>query len=542
MYTLHHVLELLFVSYFAALNTAYTLLLALGSGQVSDWVRRRPMRDFRGVSNSPLSLPVTILVPAYNEAPIIVHSIRALLASRYREFQVMVVNDGSTDGTLAALMEAFGLVPVERVPRARLESAAVRAIYASSHDKRLLVIDKDNGGKADALNCGIRYAAFPLFCAIDSDTVLDPDALARLVWAFQAEPETVATGGIVRIFNGSRIVGGRIHQVRTPRSMLVNIQIVEYLRAFLAGRAGWSRLNMLLIISGAFGLFRRDVVVEAGGYDTTTIGEDAELIVRLHRHCREQGRRYKITFVADPICWTEAPADRATLARQRDRWQRGLLETLWRHRSIIGRRRYGGVGLVGMPFFLVFEAVGPLVEVVGLLYTAVGLAAGWVAPAMAALIVALAFTYGLVLSFGALLIEGRAFARYPDWRDLGRLMLAAMGENFGYRQWLAVIRARAWWTVLRPSRDWGEMVRTGLGEPVAIALAASAPRAPSPLVPGDVAGPLLSVAAAEHVPAVRAPGHARTAGECAAARPSRARRSNSGAAPVLPMRTPTSAP
>jgi cellulose synthase/poly-beta-1,6-N-acetylglucosamine synthase-like glycosyltransferase len=508
MYTLHHVLELLFVSYFAALNTAYTLLLALGSGQVSDWVRRRPMRDFRGVSNSPLSLPVTILVPAYNEAPIIVHSIRALLASRYREFQVMVVNDGSTDGTLAALMEAFGLVPVERVPRARLESAAVRAIYASSHDKRLLVIDKDNGGKADALNCGIRYAAFPLFCA----------------------------------FNGSRIVGGRIHQARTPRSMLVNIQIVEYLRAFLAGRAGWSRLNMLLIISGAFGLFRRDVVVEAGGYDTTTIGEDAELIVRLHRHCREQGRRYKITFVADPICWTEAPADRATLARQRDRWQRGLLETLWRHRSIIGRRRYGGVGLVGMPFFLVFEAVGPLVEVVGLLYTAVGLAAGWVAPAMAALIVALAFTYGLVLSFGALLIEGRAFARYPDWRDLGRLMLAAMGENFGYRQWLAVIRARAWWTVLRPSRDWGEMVRTGLGEPVAIALAASAPRAPSPLVPGDVAGPLLSVAAAEHVPAVRAPGHARTAGECAAARPSRARRSNSGAAPVLPMRTPTSAP
>jgi cellulose synthase/poly-beta-1,6-N-acetylglucosamine synthase-like glycosyltransferase len=224
---------------------------------------------------------------------------------------------------------------------------------------------------------------------------------------------------------------------------------------------------MLLIVSGAFGLFRREVVVDAGGYDTTTVGEDAELIVRLHRHCRDRGGRYKITFVADPICWTEAPADLATLARQRNRWQRGLLETLWRHRGMVGRRRYGAIGLVGLPFFIVFEAAGPLIEVTGLLYSIVGLALGFVPAAIAAVVFALAFTYGLVLSYGALLIEGRAFARYPDWRDLRRLLLAAAAENFGYRQWLALVRARASWQILRRGQGWGEMTRAGFVEPVA---------------------------------------------------------------------------
>src|SRR5919199_2302626 len=222
MHAVHTAFDAVFLAYFVALDAAYTLLLALGSGQVSDWVRRRPLRDFRGVSASPLSLPVTVLMPAYNEAPVIVDSVRSLLASRYRELQVMVINDGSTDGTLAALRAAFSLVPVDRVPRANLPTAPVRGVYATPLDDRLVVVDKDNGGKADALNCGIRYAAYPLFCSIDSDTILDPDALARLVWAFQAEPETVATGGIVRIVNGSRFEAGRLRAIRTPSSPLVN--------------------------------------------------------------------------------------------------------------------------------------------------------------------------------------------------------------------------------------------------------------------------------------------------------------------------------
>jgi cellulose synthase/poly-beta-1,6-N-acetylglucosamine synthase-like glycosyltransferase len=495
MSTVHSIFQAVFLAYFVALNAAYTVLLALGSGQVSDWVRRRPLRDFRGVSASPLSLPVTLLVPAYNEEPVIVDSIRSLLASRYRELQVMVINDGSLDGTFAALQEAFALVEVDRVPRARLDSAPVRGVYASPLDDRLVVVDKDNGGKADALNCGIRFAAYPLFCAIDSDTILDQNALARLVWAFQAQPETVATGGIVRIVNGSRFDGGRLSEVRTPRSLLVNVQIVEYLRAFLAGRAGWSRLNMLLIISGAFGLFRRETVVDAGGYDTTTVGEDAELIVRLHRHCRDAGRPYRISFVADPICWTQAPEQHRVLSRQRDRWQRGLLQTLWRHRQMMGNPRYGRIGLVGLPFFLIFEALGPVVEVLGIVYCAAGAFAGWIDPAVSMVIFALAFTYGLVLSFGALLIEGRAFARYPDWRDLMRLMAAAIVENFGYRQWLSLVRARAIASLLKPDHGWGEMSRTTFGEPAveqaAGLMVASLEREAPPLVedaPAPAAG------------------------------------------------------
>jgi cellulose synthase/poly-beta-1,6-N-acetylglucosamine synthase-like glycosyltransferase len=503
MAAVHTIFEAGFLFYFLALNAAYTVLLALGSGQVSDWVRRRPLRDFRGVSASPLSLPVTLLVPAYNEEPVIVDSIRSLLASRYRELQVMVINDGSTDGTFEALREAFALVEVDRVPRARLESARVRGVYASPLDDRLVVVDKDNGGKADALNCGIRFAAYPLFCAIDSDTILDPDALARLVWAFQAQPETVATGGIVRIVNGSRFEGGRLREVRTPRSLLVNVQIVEYLRAFLAGRAGWSRLNMLLIISGAFGLFRREAVVDAGGYDTTTVGEDAELIVRLHRHCRDAGRPYRITFVADPICWTQAPEEHRILKRQRDRWQRGLLQTLWRHRAMMGNPRYGRIGLVGLPFFLVFETLGPIVEVLGIAYCAAGVVAGWIDPAVSAVIFALAFTYGLVLSFGALLIEGRAFARYPDWRDLVRLMVAAIVENFGYRQWLSLVRAKAIVSLLQPGHGWGEMSRTTFGEPVATAVEEAAGRMVDALA--REAPPLVDQAPAAGAPRPPAP-------------------------------------
>ena len=448
-------------TYFIGLNVIYTVLLLFGSRQVSDWVRRRPLRDFRQVGESALSMPVTIIVPAYDEEPVIVGSVRSLLASQFRELQVLVVNDGSKDGTLEALVEAFDLVPVERVPRARLDFKDVRAIYASPHEERLIVVDKDNGGKADSLNCGISYAAYPLFCAIDSDTMLDPGALARLVWTFQAEPETVATGGIVRIVNGSTVSTQRVERVHTPRNLLVNAQIMEYLRAFLGGRAGWSRLNMVVIISGAFGLFRRDVVVDAGGYDVTTVGEDAELVVRLHRHCRDLGRPYRISFVADPICWTEAPADRAVLRRQRDRWQRGLLELLWRHRDMLFRRRYGRIGLFGLPYHLFFEALGPIVEALGFAYLVTGLIFGFVDPLFAALVAGLALTYGLILSFSALLIESRAFARYPSWVDIARLMVAAVFENFGYRQWLSVVRARSWVTVFRSRRSWGDMTRAG---------------------------------------------------------------------------------
>ena len=263
------------------------------------------------------------------------------------------------------------------MPRAQLDTRPVVAAYRSLSDERLLVIEKENGGsRADAVNAGLRYARYPLFLAVDADTLLDIDALPRLVREFQVRPETVALGGIVRIANGSTVEGGHVTEARTPRELLVNLQIVEYLRAFLVGRTGWSRLGAVLIVSGAFGIFRREDVIEIGGYDPDSFAEDADLVVRLHRLCRDRGRPYKIGFIADPVCWTEAPSSLKVLKTQRERWQRGLLEVLWTSRDMFGRRRYGTVGMVALPYFFAFEAVGPLVEVLGYVVITLSLALG----------------------------------------------------------------------------------------------------------------------------------------------------------------------
>jgi cellulose synthase/poly-beta-1,6-N-acetylglucosamine synthase-like glycosyltransferase len=452
------------LAYMIALNAIYTVLIVTGWRSVHRYVIMRPLRDYAYVGSSPLSMPVSILVPAHNEEPTIVDSVRALLRSRYGQLEIVVINDGSTDETIAALTAGFGLVPVERVPRSGLATAEVRGVLASTVDDRVVVIDKAGGGKADALNCGINYAQFPLVCAIDADTLLDTGALSRLVWEFQSHPGTVATGGIVRVVNGSIVEDGLVSEIHTPRTLLENIQVMEYLRAFLGGRLAWSRWNMLLIISGAFGLFRRDVLVEAGGYDTSTVSEDAELILRVRRDRADRGLPCRITFFPDPICWTQAPNSARVLARQRDRWQRGLGEMLLMHRRMLFRRRYGRTGWIALPYYWLFEFLEPVITVVGVVLVTIGLIAGSVEPFVYVLILTLATAYGLFLSLGVILIEERAFRRYPQWRDLLRLSIAVLAENFGYRQWQAWVRFRATGRALfRGSRHrgvWGAMPRS----------------------------------------------------------------------------------
>jgi cellulose synthase/poly-beta-1,6-N-acetylglucosamine synthase-like glycosyltransferase len=453
------------LGYLVVITSVYTILMVIGWFVIDDYVRRRPLRDYGFVGRSPMTLPVSILAPAYNEAPVITTAMRALLESQFVEFEIVVINDGSTDDTLAVLVRDFDLVQVERVPNAAIPTAAIRAVYVSRVEPRLVVVDKENGGKADSLNAGIRYARYPLFCAIDADTLLDPGALSRLVWEFQSFPETVAVGGIVRVLNGSTVREGRLVEVRTPETFVENVQVLEYLRAFLGGRIGWSRVGMLLIISGAFGLFRRELVIAAGGYDTTTVGEDAELVLRLHRYQRERGEKCRITFFPDPICWTEAPSSFRVLARQRDRWQRGLIEMLWRHRRMFANPRYGRLGMLAVPYYVIFEMVGPLIELLGYFALVASIALGIISPGLTILILGFAVSYGLILSFGAVLMEERAFRRYPNGRDLRRLISTAVLENFGYRQLMVIVRARAWWTLLRRRSGWGEMTRTGFATP-----------------------------------------------------------------------------
>lgn len=408
------------------------------------------------------SPPIALLAPAYNEALTIVESVRSLLSLHYPNFEIVVINDGSSDQTLRVLIDAFELAPVERHHDLAVPHLPIRALYAAAHQPRLVVVDKENGGKADALNAGINVARAPILCAMDADSLLEPDALLRAVRPFIDDPiRTIAVGGTVRVANGCRIDHGRVVEVRAPTNALALLQTVEYLRAFLMARLAWSRVNTLTIISGAFGLFRRASVIEVGGYSRGTVGEDMELVVKLHRLMRDQNRSYRIAFIPEPVCWTEAPETLDVLARQRARWHRGALETFERHRSMLLNPRYGRVGTVGFGYILLVDVLGPLVELLGYVLIPALWLTGLLSFDYVLGFLAVSFTFGVVISVGALALEESELRRFPKARDLIVLTLVAVAENFGYRQLNTLWRLRGSWQYLRKSQSWGTMTRKG---------------------------------------------------------------------------------
>jgi cellulose synthase/poly-beta-1,6-N-acetylglucosamine synthase-like glycosyltransferase len=398
-------------------------------------------------------------VPAYNEAATIAASVRSLLQLDYPDFEIVVVNDGSTDATLDVLVREFGLRLFPEAYRVLLPVQRVRGLYRSPHHPHLRVLDKANGGRADALNAGINAAQRGLVCMVDADSILLRDSLQRIVRPFMQDPTVVACGGTVRISNSCRIARGYLEEVDVPRNWLARIQVVEYLRGFLYGRLGWTLLNALPLISGAFGLFRRAAVVEAGGMSVSTIGEDMELVLRLHRRMRMQQQPYRIVFVPDAVCWTEAPESMRVLRSQRTRWQRGLMESLWANRALFGR---GAIGAIAMPFMLVFEGLGPIVELLGYIVMALLFVTGVLAwPSFLAFLL-MALGMGMMLSASALLLEEMAFRTYPRTRHLRQLLAAIAVENLGYRQintWWRIVGLWQWAT--RRKQTWGTMTRLG---------------------------------------------------------------------------------
>lgn len=457
-------LSVVALGYFACLNGLYLTFTLIAWRGITHHRRERAYSATEEAFASPLTPPISILLPAYNEEAGIVESIRSLLALRYPEHEVIAVNDGSTDGTLERLRAAFDLVPVRKALRAEIPTAPVRAVYASRRHPELWVVDKENGGKADSMNCGVNAARYPLVCAVDADAMLEEDALLQVAKPMLDDPSRIAaTGGIVRIINGCRVEHGRVTTVGLPRTRLATMQVVEYFRAFLVGRVGWSRIGSLLIISGAFGLFRRGLVEAVGGWSTTTVGEDVELVVRLHRYLRGRGEDYHIAFVPDPVCWTESPETLGVLSRQRRRWQRGLAETLWRHRGLIGNPRYGVLGLVATPYFLVFELLGPVIQLLGYPVVIAAFATGAVSFTFLAAFLVIALLMGILLSISALALEEFSFRRHTQGREAARLLLFAVLENFGYRQANDFWRLQAFVDLARGSQTWGEMQRRGLG-------------------------------------------------------------------------------
>lgn len=447
--------------YFVGLNVGYLALNVIALFALRRLMQARAMQNLPPIYTD-FELPVTIIVPAHNEAVTIGDSLRALLQLKYPQYEIIVVNDGSSDDTLDVLKDEFSLKPFPEAYRVRVPVKPIRGIYRSTVHHRLRVIDKENGGKADALNAGLNAARYPIFCGIDADSILARDSLDKVIQPFMEDPTTIAAGGTIRIANGCEVSHGFIKRIGLPRNMLAVVQIVEYLRAFLFGRLGWSPLNALLIISGAFGLFRKEAVIAAGGYRTDTVGEDMELVARLHRKMRFTKQPYRITFVPDPICWTEAPEDWATLCRQRMRWQRGLAESLSDNRTLCFNRRSGIVGWLAFPFLLIFELFGPLIEISGFVFFLVAALCGWVSYQAFAAFLALAVGLGILLSVAALLLEEISFHVYPRLGQTCTLLLAAIGENLGYRQILAVCRLIGLlkWRFGAKSQ-WGEMRRRG---------------------------------------------------------------------------------
>ena len=448
------------LGYFLVINGVYLVLYLISSAEIAAYARREVFSGFSELFTSNYAPPVSVVVPAYNEEATIAESVRSFLALHYPVHEVVVVNDGSKDRTLEVLTEEFDLYESDQPVHFQLKTAPLRGIYTAASE-RLVVVDKVNGGKSDALNAGICAARHPLVCCIDADIILEEDALLRVARPMIESSEVAAVGGIIGIANGCEFDKGRIIRVKTPRKSLPNFQIVEYLRAFITTRTAWSKLNCLLIISGAFGMFRRSDLIASGGYTHETVGEDMELTTRMHRTLRENNRQYRISFVPDPIAWTEVPDTLRVLRRQRDRWHRGLLDTLLRHRKMLVNPRYGTVGLIGMPYFFLFELLGPVVELLGYLVFAAGLLLGVLNLEFALAFFAAAVGLGIFLSVAAVFLAELRLERYPRWRDLAKLTVYGVLENFGYRQLNTVWRVMAIFSFLRKNTDWGAMERKG---------------------------------------------------------------------------------
>jgi cellulose synthase/poly-beta-1,6-N-acetylglucosamine synthase-like glycosyltransferase len=412
--------------------------------------------------SSDLSPPVSIIVPAHNEAAGIVESVRSMTMLRYPRFEIVVVNDGSTDETLDRLREGFRLIEVTAPFRRELETAAIRAVYRSTLPLPIVVVDKDNGGKTDALNAGVNVARYPYVLLTDADVVMDGDCLLRAMrHVVEDRVRTVAVGGNIRPINGCRVNRGRVVETHLPAGALERAQMLEYIRSFVAARPGWSLLNSLVLVSGAFGIYRRDVLAEVGGFRSGHLGEDLDLTMRLHKHMLERRRPYRIVYAPDAVVWTEVPSSRTVLRRQRVRWHRGLAMVVRDFRGLILNPRYGKLGMVGWPCFVFFEFLAPVVEAAGWLVLPAAAALGLLDVQAAVLLLVFAYLLGAVNSLVALFLD-EAFGYFTNPLDALRLLGLVLAENLGLRQQTVWWRIRAILAHRQPPQ-WGAMERRGVG-------------------------------------------------------------------------------
>lgn len=450
------------VVYFFLINTVYLIILFLSILQINRMKKRRYTFDLDQAFKFRLLPPVSIILPAYNEEKTIVESVTSLLFVKYPSYELLVVNDGSKDNTLQKLIDSFNLIKTDYVYKNSIKTAEVRGIYISKEYRSLVVIDKGNGGKADALNAGINISKYPFFCAIDADSILGEDALARLIIPFVHDPlRTTAVGGIVKAANGADIEKGRLLRERLTKNPLVIFQTVEYARSFFMGRVGLSVINSLLIISGAFGLFRKEDVLKVSGYKPRSLGEDMLLVVNLHKLKHRERKSYRICFLHDTVCWTEIPSNLRTLRRQRIRWQMGFLESLTENRDMFLNPRYGTVGLFSIPFHFFSEIIPPFFELMGYVVIGLGLHLNAMTLQTILYFFLVTWVYSAVHSFIGLAMEHFVVGTTLKFHHFLFKLLVSLLENLCYRQINLIFRIAGVFKFFTKRREWGEMERRG---------------------------------------------------------------------------------
>lgn len=458
---LYYFFQYLILLYFLLVILSYVIFSYLGVRSILQYYNRLSKPSLKNILEHDLYIPISILVPAYNEEKSIVASVHSFLTLHYPALEVIVMSDGSMDSTIDRLIEAYELIETRYIYNVIVETQPITRIFRSNRYPNLIVAEKGNGGKGDAQNAALNLARNPIVCAVDADSLLDAEALLRAARLFLEDEHVVGVGATIRPLNGATIRSGKVIELNLPNNWLARMQILEYSRAFFAGRAGWASINALLIISGALGFFRRELMLELGGWSHETITEDIELMLKLHKHMIDRKIPYRIEFIPDPLCWTEVPTDMGSLRRQRNRWQRGLLETLWMYRKMTFNPRYGLIGMLAIPYFWIMEGFSPIIEFFGYGFVIVAFLTGFLAWDVGLLFLLLALLYGVLVSQIAMGIETLLIYRYTRLYDRLLLVFMSVFEFLGYRQILTWERLKATFQVQAKRGQWGKMRREG---------------------------------------------------------------------------------
>ncbi|MFA6580658.1 MAG: glycosyltransferase family 2 protein [Paludibacter sp.] len=457
-----------FFIYACLLFIIYVLTAILSVQELKKYITKNRYVDYKSMLTFQKLPSISIIAPAYNEEKTIIENVKCLLSLQYQNFEIIIVNDGSKDHTLSKIIESFDLIKVDIAYESNLVCAPVKAIYKSTNPayNHVMIVDKENGGKADALNAGINVSQNDLFLALDVDCIIEPDALLKMVKPFLDDSEhiVIASGGVVRIANSCEVKDGKIVKVNYAHNFWAKFQVLEYFRAFTMGRMAWSKLNGLLIISGAFGLFDRKRVINVGGYDKTTVGEDLELVVRLRRYMHEvEKQKYRVAFIPDPLCWTEVPETYKVLSKQRNRWTRGGIDTIFKHRKMLFNPKYGLIGLVSFPYWVFFEWLAPILQFIGLFYLATITFLGLLNQQIFLTLLLFVFSFSVMYSLFAVFFEAYTYNKYQGATYIFQVFIFIFLEMFIYQplNMFFSLSGNFDFFFKKNKKGWGDMTRTG---------------------------------------------------------------------------------